>query len=215
MVKNTPILTVIRMNSAKLVAALVMICLGSGLSLQAQNQFLLTFRGTTYQTNASGNVVARPATEQTWLSEAAQAGGVTDTSGMAVVYHVARSIFDFGDTIDVVNRASGATLTSLVVFFFGDENDFGQNLGRTALTNSIGTQTRRVDQLYIYYNNSFQSQQALGSAFTTKRFISDRFGNLHGTVDAELNYLMLPAGTNVTRMFVGTFTTTKPFVPGQ
>jgi hypothetical protein len=199
------------MNSAKLVAALAMICLGSGLSLQAQNEFLLTFRGTTYQTNASGNVVARPATEQTWLSEAAQAGGVTDTSGMAVVYHVAGSYF--GDTIDVVNRASGATLTSLVGFFFGDEND--GDLGRTALTNSIGTQTRRVDQLYVYYNNNFQSKDALGSAFTTKRFMSDRFGNLHGTVDAELNYLMLPAGTNVTRMFVGTFTTTKPFVPGQ
>ncbi len=198
------------MNFAKVLATLVVACLGSGVCVQAQNEFLLTFRGNSYQTNASGNVVARPVTDQTWLSEAAYAQGITNTSGMAVVYHVAGS--SFGDTIDVVNRATGATYTTLLGFFFGDNSV--QNLGRTALTNSTGTEVRRVDQLYVLYKNNFQSAEALGSAFVTKRFMTDQFGHPHGTVDADLNYLMLPAGTNVTRMFLGSFTTTRPFVAG-
>ena len=84
----------------------------------AQNELLLTFRGTYYQTDANGNTVGHPVTEQTWLLEAAEAGGTTDTSGMAIVYHVGGS--SFGDTIDVVNRVTGATLTSLLGLFFGD-----------------------------------------------------------------------------------------------
>jgi hypothetical protein len=201
------------MNSAKLVAALAMLCLGSGLSLQAQNKFLLTFRGKTYQTNSAGNVVVRPVTEQTWLQEAAQAGGATDTSGMAVIYHIAGNS-GYGDTIEIADRRTGATLTTLMGFWFGDENDHGLQLGRTALTNSVGTETRRVDQLFIYYNGNLQTTtEGMGTAFVAKRFLSDRFGNLNGAVDAELNYLMLPAGTNTYRAFVGTFTTTKPFVP--
>lgn len=199
------------MNFAKVLAAGAVACLGSGFCAQAQNEFLLTFRGTTYQTNASGNVQATPVSEKTWLSEAAYALGITDTSGMAVVYHVAGS--GYGDTIEVVNRANGASYGSLLGLFFGDNNV--QSLGRAALTNSTGTQVRRVDQVYVFYKNNFQSADALGSAFVTKRFMSDRSGNPHGTVDADLNYLMLPAGTNpVPRMFVGSFTTTRPFVPG-
>lgn len=198
------------MNFAKVLATVVVACLGSGLVARAQNEFLVTFRGNTYQTNASGLVQARPVTEQTWLSEAAAALGISDTSGMAVVYHVAGS--SFGDTIEVVNRANGSSYTTLLGFFFGDNNV--QNVGRTALTNSIGTEVRRVDQLYVLYNNNFQGTEALGSAFVTKRFMTDASGNPHGTIDADLNYLMLAAGPNPTRMFVGTCTTTRPFVPG-
>lgn len=198
------------MNFAKVLAIIAVACLGSGMGAQAQNEFLLTFRGNSYQTNASGLVVASPVTEQTWLDEAAYALGISDTSSLAVVYHVAGS--SFGDTVEVVNRANGATDATVLGLFFGDNTV--QNVGRTALTNSIGTEVRRVDQLYVLYKNNFQGIEAFGSAFVTKRFMTDALGNPHGTIDADLSYLMLPAGTNSTRMFVGNFTTTRPFVAG-
>src|SRR5207249_6835171 len=79
---------------------------------QAQYLFYLTFRGISYQTNAAGNITATPITEQTWLQQAAAAGGITDLSTLAVVYHVNGNA-TFGDTIEVVNSYYGSTYTTL------------------------------------------------------------------------------------------------------
>ena len=177
----------------------------------AQNELLLTFRGTYYQSDANGNVVGHPITEQTWLLEAAQAGGTTDTSGMAVVYHVGGS--SFGDTIDVVNRATGAKLTSLLGMFFGDPSV--EDIGHLPVSDAAGDEVRRIDQVFVFYADNSESGESLGSAFVTKRFQQDTFGNRHDTIEGDLNYLALHEGTNPTRMVVGTFTTTRPFVSGQ
>lgn len=177
----------------------------------AQNELLLTFRGSYYQADANGNIVGHPVTEQTWLLEAAEAGGTTDTSGMAIVYHVGGS--GFGDTIDVVDRATGATLTSLLGLFFGDPSV--EDIGHLPVYNAAGDQERRVDQVFVFYGGNFEAGESLGSAFVTKRFQQDASGNRHDTVEADLNYLALAEGTNATHMVVGTFTTTRPFVPGQ
>ncbi len=196
------------MISRTLLAVLALACLLPVRSF-AQNELLLTFRGTYYQSDSNGNVVGHPVTEQTWLLEAAQAGGTTDTSGMAIVYHVGGS--GFGDTIDVVNRATGATLTSVLGLFFGDPSV--QDIGHLPVSNAAGDQVRRVDQVFAFYGGNFQSGESLGSAFVTKRFQQDAFGNRHDTVEADLNYLALQPYP--THMVVGTFTTTRPFVPGQ
>lgn len=177
----------------------------------AQNELLLTFRGTYYQTDTNGKVVGHPVTEQTWLLEAAEAGGSTDTSGMAIVYHVGGS--SFGDTIDVVNRATGATLTSLLGLFFGDPSV--EDIGHLPVYDAAGDQERRIDQVFVFYAGNSQSGESLGSAFVTKRFQQDASGNHHDTIEADLNYLALPELTGPTHMVVGTFTTTRPFVPGQ
>jgi hypothetical protein len=198
------------MISKSLLAALGLACLWPVCSF-GQDELLLTFRGTYYQTNANGNVVGHPVTEQTWLLEAAEAGGSTDTSGMAIVYHVDGS--GFGDTIDVVNRATGATLTSLLGLFFGDPSV--EDIGHLPVWNAAGNQERRIDQVFVLYAGNFESGESLGSAFVTKRFQQDASGNRHDTIEADLNYLALQEGTNSTHMVVGTFITTRPFVPGQ
>jgi hypothetical protein len=177
----------------------------------AQNELLLTFRGTYYQKDANGNVVGHPVTEQTWLLEAAQAGGITDTSGLAIVYHVGGS--GFGDTIDVVNRATGATFTSLLGLFFGDPSV--EDIGHLPVWNAAGNQERRVDQVFVFYAGNFEAGESLGSAFVTKRFQQDASGNRHDTVEADLDYLARAEGAQPNHMVVGTFTTTRPFVPGQ
>ena len=130
---------------------------------------------------------------------------------MAIVYHVGGS--GFGDTIDVVNRATGATLTSLLGLFFGDPSI--QDVGHLPVSNAAGDQVRRIDQVFVCYRGNFESGESLGSAFVTKRFQQDASGNRHDTIEADLNYLARQEGTNSTHMVVGTFTTTRPFVPGQ
>lgn len=177
-------------------------------SVKAHGQYLfyLTFHGISYQTNSAGNIVATPVTEQTWLQQAAAAGGITNLSTLSVVYHVGGS--SFGDTIEVVNSYYGTTYASLFGLYFGDY-DAGENLGRTALTNAPYTEVRRVD----YYYNTQQSPYALGGSFTTKRFMHDPAGNLSLKVDGELEYLVRPQANTPALICSGTFTTGKAFVP--
>jgi hypothetical protein len=168
----------------------------------SQNIFYLTFHGTSYQTNASGNIAPVPITEQTMLQQAAQAGGVTDLSTLALVYHVQGS--GFGDTIEVINRTTGAAYPYLLGFFFGEATSMTPD--RTAITNATHTQVRRIDFVYTQQNN-----HSMGSGFLTKRFVTDGNGNPRATIDAKLQWIVKPEGTNGTAMCKGTFTTTKAY----
>lgn len=176
----------------------------SSAPVSAQEQpflFSLTFRGASYETNAAGELIIRPLTEETILQDMAADAGGMDHRGWSLVYHLNANAF--GDTIDVVETSSGKYLDMALGFYFG--SDLG--LGRMAVTNANNTQERRVDQLYTRH-----SQFALGSAFLTKRFLTDAQGNRRLTVDADLHYLVRPSKTNVApRLYMGTFTTTRPF----
>src|SRR5262249_32227446 len=165
------------------------------------HMFRMTFRGTCYQTNTSGVVVATPVTEQTLLQDAAMAGGA-DWHTLALVYHVQGS--SFGDTIDLVDAASGAVDTTLYGLFFGDNTV--RDLGRTALTNSLGTEVRRLD--YVYTS---QNSHSMGACFTTKRFQSDSNGNVRATFNGQMQWVVNPAGNAGTKLYTASFTTTRPF----
>jgi hypothetical protein len=166
----------------------------------AQYLFNVTLRGTAYDVDSSGKMVTNAITEKTILKDLAAAVGLTDFSNWALVYHIGGS--SFGDTIDVVNATSGATLDTVFGFYFGD------SLGRYAMTNTTQTEVRRVD--YIYTK---QSQFALGSAFLTKRFTPDGSGNVRTSTDAEMHWLVRPQGGKPTQTCSAIFTTTTPFKP--
>ena len=172
-------------------------------SVSGQTPYLLkiTLRGTCYQTNTTGVVVATPISDQTLLQDAAAAGGV-DWHTLALVYHVKGS--SFGDTIDIVNATNGTVDTTLYGLFFGDNTV--QNLGRTALTNSPGTEVRRLD--YIYTS---QNSHSMGACFTTKRFQSDRNGNVHATFEGQMQWEVNPVGNAGTKVCTASFRTTLPF----
>src|ERR1700746_1231887 len=178
------------MNITTWLALLTLIGLSLNASAQSQFLFRITIRGTCYQTNASGNIVASPITETTLVQQAAPAGGVYPST-LALVYHVQGS--SFGDTIDVVNASSGAVATTLYGLFFGD--DSVQALGRTALTNSIGNQVRRGD--YIYTS---QNSHSMGASFTSKRFLTDTKGNVHTTIEGQMEWIVNPTGNNGTQV---------------
>jgi hypothetical protein len=164
--------------------------------------FALTLRGSFYETNAVGQVTRTAVTEAEILKQIGASAGFNDVSGWALVYHINGS--SFGDTIDVVEINSGKVLDTFLGFFFGSD----LSLGRMALTNAFNTQERRVDQLYTK-----QSPYALGSAFVTKRFVTDGLGNVSATIDADMHYLVLGQNGRGPRMFLGSFTTTRPFRP--
>jgi len=178
-------------------------CLGTSLA-QAPGKFLITFRGTAYEKAPSGNLVPTPITEKTLLEEAARAGGVTDLSTLALVYHVNGS--SFGDTIDVVDSRTGVPRTTLLGFFFGED----RSLNRTALTNAAGTQVRRIDYLYTRQNS-----HSMGTGLVTRRVLRDTSGNIRLIVDGgQLQWLVLPEnGKTAATMCHATFTTTRPFQP--
>ena len=192
------------MNIVRLSAALLLLTCVSQISALAQTPFLfrMTLRGTCYQTNSTGQVVATPITEQTLLQDAAAAGGL-DWRSLALVYHVQGS--GFGDTIDVVNAATGQIGTTLYGLFFGDNSN--QDLGRTALTNIVGSEVRRLD--YIY---TTQNSHSMGACFTTKRFQGDNKGNIRASFEGQMHWIVNPVGNAGTRVCTASFNTTKPFV---
>jgi hypothetical protein len=186
------------MNSTLRLLSALALCFSASNAF-AQYEFRLTLRGTTYQTNAAGKFITSPMSESSVLKDL----NVPDSSGMALVYHINGN--SFGDTIDVVDVKTGAVLDTLWGFYFGSD----LSLGRMALTNSAGTEMRRVD--YIY--NTKQSPYALGSAFLTKKFVTDKNGQVRTSVDAQVQYLVRPENGNPARFGTFNFTTTKPFVP--
>jgi hypothetical protein len=176
----------------------------------AQSPFLyrLTFRGTVYETNGTGNFVGTALTEQTILEDAARRGN-RDPKTLALAYHIQAS--GLGDTIEVVDAANGATLAILFGLYFWADT----GLGRTAATNASATEVRQLDYLYTQHNTAFTSfnTHSMGSAFTTKRFIVADTPNgaiTNTIVDARMSWIVNPQGTSGTKLCTGSFTTTTP-----
>ncbi|HWI58226.1 MAG TPA: hypothetical protein VNZ22_13430, partial [Bacillota bacterium] len=157
------------------------------------------FRGTCSQVNAAGAIVSTPITDRTWLQEVAQKSGITDLRSIALVYHVHGN--DLGDTIDVINPANGAVYGTLFGFYFGED------FGRQALTNSTGTQVRRLD--YIYTD---QNTHSLGAALVNKQYVTDRRGNTRLRVQGQMNYVVTSTDTTPTKICTGTFTSGNPLI---
>ncbi len=171
-----------------------------GAHAQSPYLFYVTLRGSSYQTNDAGVFVPVPMSDQSILADAARAGGITDLKTLALVYHINGS--SFGDTIDVVNSSTGASLKTVFGFYFGDD----PTLNRLALTNSATSEVRRID--YIYTD---QSSHSMGTAFLTKRFVTDAKDNVRTTIDAQMQWIVTPIGNDGVKICKASFTTTTPF----
>ncbi len=178
----------------------------------AQNEFYVTFRGTFWRTNSLGHLTPNPLSEQDLLLAAAQAWGRTDASGLYLVYHVQGNAL--GDTIDVVDSSNGSGFyLNYFGFYFGEATQSTPD--RVALTNSTGTQVRRIDHIYTqtatFYTSPNPGGHDMGTGFITKRFMNDISGNPRGTIDGEFYWLVLAQNSVGGMMCKGNFTTTRPF----
>jgi len=166
----------------------------SVLSASSQSMFQFTFRGTSYQTNGTGAIVAIPITHKTLRQDEAVAAGISDPNTLALVYHVNANAF--GDTIDVINSANGNVVGTVFGFYFGE------GFGRKALTNNVSW-VKRVD--YIY--DTRQNLHSLGEGMVNKTYITNRNGTVRTTIQGQLKYLVPAQAGNPLKIYTGTFIT--------
>jgi|SRR6185369_7469610 len=172
----------------------------SGLNASAQSKLQLLFSGTCYTTDAQGRIVAQPINNQTLLKKAADAGGLKDTSGLGLAYHINGN--ELGDTIEVINRTTGATLSTVFGLYFGE------SFGRQALMSASRRQMKRIE--YIYTD---QNDHSLGSVFLTDYYFLDNNGNTNATyVLGQMQYLILSGGSQTNaQVCTASFTTFRPW----
>jgi hypothetical protein len=166
-----------------------------------------------YETNATGNIVGIPITDQTLLADRAKEGGITDLSAIAIVYHIGGGAPLGGtppwDTIDVINATNGVVLTTEFGLYYGSDGQYD----RTAVTNATQTEERRIDYLYSFNNTGYtiNGSDSIGAAFVTKRFLSDGVGSTNTIIDGSFAWDALPHGTNTAPLVcIGNFTLGKP-----
>jgi hypothetical protein len=198
------------MKTTKALGILVAVTLLGGFSVFGQSyyEYKFLFSGTAYQTNASGNIVGTPITDQTLLQSQAQRLNITDLSTVSLVYHINGGL-PYGDTVDVISNATGQTLTYEFGFYFGSDTA----LGRYAVTNATQTEQRRVDQVYTFSNSpyTYQNSASLGAAYTCKRFLTDTNGNTNSFIEGTLFWDVTPTGVSPASILcVGTFTLGQP-----
>jgi hypothetical protein len=167
----------------------------------------VTFRGTSYETNGTGNIVATPLTDRTLLEAAAQNGGIT-TNDLTLVYHAEAG----GDSIKVIKTRDGTQLMTYFLFLFGQQS----NLGRIALTNLTQTEIRGVDYVYTLNTSPYTSwnSHSMGSVFITKRILTDAQNNVRQSVDGlNMQWIVLPQGNRSAKVCIGNFQTGALFKP--
>lgn len=174
------------------------VLLAGGVSARAQGKLQLLISGTCSTMDAQGRIVPKAMNNQTLLKEAAAAGGLSDTSGLGLAYHIHGS--DMGDTIEVINRNNGATLKTLFGLYFGE------SFGRQALLSASGKQMKRIE--YIYTD---QNSHSLGSALLTDYYFLDSNGHTNATyVLGQMQYLITTDATHTnTQVCTASFTTLR------
>ncbi|HEX3720047.1 MAG TPA: hypothetical protein VH595_19025 [Verrucomicrobiae bacterium] len=177
------------------------------------SEYQWIFHGMEYETNAAGNIVGTPITDQTLLADRAAEGGITDLSTVAIVYHIGGAAPNGGnppwDTIDIINATNGAFLTTEFGLYYGSDGQYD----RTAVTNATSTEERRIDYLYTFNNSGYtiNASDSIGAAIITKRFLNDGSGNTNTIIDGSFAWDALPHGTNIVPIVcTGTFTLGKP-----
>ena len=174
--------------------------LGWATTVSAQSQLQINISGTCYTTDAQGRIVPTPLNNQTLLQKAAQAGGLTDTSGLGLSYHLNGN--PLGDTIEVINRTNGVTLTTLFGLYFGE------SFGRESLLSASHRQMKRIE--YIYTD---QNSHSVGSAFLTDYFFFDTSGKTNAIyVLGQMQWLYLTDSTHTNaQVCAASFTTLSPW----
>ncbi|HEV2392013.1 MAG TPA: hypothetical protein VG146_06580 [Verrucomicrobiae bacterium] len=196
------------MNYFLLLVCFSLVAAPLGARAQSPYLFRMTFRGDCFQTNGAGQFVDIPITQNDILLAAAQAGGTSDISSMALVYHIMGDT-THGDTIDIYSTTTGQKLTTVFGLFFGD----APSLNRTALTNNAATEIRRVDYVYTFNGTTYTypGGHSMGASLTTKRFSSDARGLVRTTIEGQMEWVVNPINGAGPKVLRATFTTTKPF----
>ncbi len=184
------------MNTLTSIAATLSFALLSASTAAAQDQFLFTFHGSSWTTNAAGEFVSRPVDSNTLLQDYALSTGSTLTTNMQLVYHYNGD--ERGDVIEVYDTKSGTVVYPLMDLFFGEQ------YGRTLLPSGDGNKYMRIEYTYGH-----QIDHSTGSAFIYEKYSTDATGNTNHTFQGTMSFFVLPDGNHGMQMYNGTFFTGK------
>jgi len=199
-------------RAMKMTKAILLLLIGGTLSGlgQTYTEYKFIFTGMAYQTNASGNIVGTPITDQTLLASRAIPGGITDLSTVAIVYHIGgdTNTIEPGDTVDVIYTNSATALTTEFNFFFG--SDF--NHGRTAVTNAALSEVWRADYIYTFDNSTytFDNDDSIGLSLTHKVNVTPTNGFANTSITGNMSWGVAPQGTNGPMVVIGAFSLGQP-----
>jgi hypothetical protein len=179
-----------------LAAGLVVAATAAG----AQSKLQMQLTGTCFTMDSQGRIVSQTINNQTLLQRAAAAGGLKDDSGLGLAYHINGN--DLGDTIDVISRTNGVTLTTLYGLYFGE------SFGRQALLSASHRQMKRLEYIYTSQNG-----HSLGSALLTDYYFLDNNGHTNATyILGQMQWIVTTDSSHTnTLVCTASFTTTKPW----
>jgi FtsP/CotA-like multicopper oxidase with cupredoxin domain len=190
-------------------AALLWLCGGLGARGQTYTEYKFIFKGMAYQTNAAGNIVGTPMTDQTLLASRAIPGGITDLSTVAIVYHIGGDTNDVepGDTVDIIYTNSPTALTTEFSLWFGSTC-----CGRTAVTNAAQSEVWRADYIYTSEMSTytFQNDDSVGLCLTHKVNVTPTNGYANTSIIGNMSWGVAPQGTNGPIVCIGTFSLGQP-----
>lgn len=189
------------------IAAAALLLGGFNTQAQSYYEYKFVFSGTAYQTNAAGAIVATHITDQSLLRDRARQGNITNLNTISLVYHIDGGP-PYGDTVDVISNATGQTLTTEFGFYFGSD----ATLGRTAVTNLLQTQQRRVDYIYTFDNSTYTyaNGDSVGAAFTYKNFVKDG-KTTNAIINGTISWNVIPTETDTKPVLcIGAFSAGRP-----
>lgn len=186
-----------------------LLCGGFNAAAQTYTEYKFIFTGMAYQTNAAGNLVGTPITDQTLLADRAGQGGITDLSTVAIVYHIGGNAGDpeAGDTVDIIYTNSPDPLTTEFNLWFGSDC-----CGRTAVTNAAQTEQWRADYIYTsdYSTYTFDNDDSVGLCLTHKVNVTPTYGYANSSITGNMSWGVEPQGANGPIVCIGTFTLGQP-----
>lgn len=202
--------TVKLIESFYLRMVIFLVCAEFSASGQTYTEYKFLFTGVAYATNASGNIVGTPITDQTLLKSRVIPGGITDLSTVAIVYHIGGDTNDIepGDTVDIIYTNSPTALTTEFSLWFGA--DAGH--GRTAVTNAAQSEEWRADYIYTADNSSytFDNDDSVGLCLTHKINVTPTNGYVNTSITGKMSWGVEPQGTNGPILCIGTFSLGEP-----
>ncbi len=186
--------------------SLILLCAAVVLPFEASAsgyKFKVTLTGGCYSNAPSGVIESRVISSDSILREYSVSKSIP-LSKLAMVYHLYQD--PRGDALEVINTTDGSVVDTPYLLYFGDDT----GLGRMSLTNSVGTQVRKIH--YVYTS---QSSHSLGSCVLNELLNLDSSGNVTGAlITGTMSWITTPFdGTTPMQVINATITTTGPVLP--
>ncbi|HLP77399.1 MAG TPA: hypothetical protein VK327_10835 [Candidatus Paceibacterota bacterium] len=163
----------------------IAIQLGTGVDAGVQELYQLKFGGKSSSVNSSGDEKTTSISDRTLVRDWSQRAGIPYNKNLVLAFH--RNVDSRGDAIEVVDKKTGETVTTVAPLFFPET---------AASTTSRGVAERHFAYVYNLYQSDYSRGTAVMNENTSvKNGVTNRF-----VMTGEMQWYVLPEGTNGLRI---------------